>query len=76
MLENESAKHGFEATIIMCGSVANEDASLGFTHTTGGAITFFKTRCCANSTTMIGHLKSHVFNHVSLKTVKEAFGDE
>ncbi|KAG6369351.1 hypothetical protein JVT61DRAFT_14993 [Boletus reticuloceps] len=76
VLKSESAKYGFEAAIVMCGSVVNEDALLGFTHTMGGATTFFETRCCANSNTMIGHLKSHVYNHVSLETVKETFGDK
>ena len=36
-MESESAKHGFESVLVMCGSVMNEDASLGFMHTTGGA---------------------------------------
>ncbi|KAI9453753.1 hypothetical protein HD554DRAFT_2179297, partial [Boletus coccyginus] len=76
MFESESAKHRFEAAIVMCGSVVNEDASLGFMHTTGGATTFFETRCRANSNMMIGHLKSHVYNHVSVETVKEAFDAE
>ncbi|KAI9573729.1 hypothetical protein HD554DRAFT_2167298 [Boletus coccyginus] len=75
MFESESAKHGFKAAIVMCDSIVNEDASLDFTHTTGGTTTFFETRCHANSNMMIRHLKSHVYNHVSVETVKEAFDD-
>jgi len=36
-VEGAAAKHGFEAALVMCGKVVNEDASLGFTHTTAGA---------------------------------------
>ena len=36
-LEGVSAKHGFEAALVMCGKVVNEDTSLGFVHTTAGA---------------------------------------
>ena len=36
-LEGVSAKYGFEAALVMCGKVVNEDTSLGFAHTTAGA---------------------------------------
>lgn len=36
-LEMTAAKHGFEAALVMCGKTVNEDASLGFAHTTAGA---------------------------------------
>ena len=36
-VEGAAAKHGFEAALVICGNVVNEDASLGFTHTTTGA---------------------------------------
>ena len=36
-VEGAAAKHGFEAVLVMCGKVVNEDVSLGFTHTTAGA---------------------------------------
>jgi len=36
-VEGAAAKHGFEAALVMCGKVVNEDASLGFAHTTAGA---------------------------------------
>ena len=36
-LEGAAVKHGFEAAVVMCGKVVNEDASLAFTHTTARA---------------------------------------
>ncbi|KIM55143.1 hypothetical protein SCLCIDRAFT_88388, partial [Scleroderma citrinum Foug A] len=60
LLEGAAAKHGFEAALVMCGKVINEDASLGFIHTTAGAKRFFETRCWADEHAMIGHLKAHV----------------
>jgi len=36
-VEGTATKHGFEAALVMCGKVVNEDASLGFAHTTAGA---------------------------------------
>ena len=36
-VEGTAAKHGFEAALVMCGKVVNEDVSLGFAHTTAGA---------------------------------------
>ncbi|KIM50669.1 hypothetical protein SCLCIDRAFT_79870, partial [Scleroderma citrinum Foug A] len=36
-LEGASAKHGFEMALVMCSKVVNEDASLGFIHSTAGA---------------------------------------
>ena len=32
-----TAQHGFETALVMCGNVVNEDASLGFAHTTSRA---------------------------------------
>ncbi|KIM68033.1 hypothetical protein SCLCIDRAFT_85680, partial [Scleroderma citrinum Foug A] len=34
LVKGAAAKHGFEVALVMCGKVINEDASLGFTHTT------------------------------------------
>ncbi|KIK79745.1 hypothetical protein PAXRUDRAFT_160449, partial [Paxillus rubicundulus Ve08.2h10] len=53
-------KHGFQAAVIMCGNAVNEDASLGFAHTTPGATEYFETRCRTDENGMIGNLKSHV----------------
>ena len=36
-VEGAATKYGFEAALVMCGKVVNEDASLGFAHTTAGA---------------------------------------
>ena len=36
-LKGASAKHGFETALVMCSKVVNEDASLGFIHSTAGA---------------------------------------
>ncbi|KAF8131916.1 hypothetical protein EV363DRAFT_1164439, partial [Boletus edulis] len=75
-LDAAAAKHGFEAALVMCGKTVNEDALLGFVHTTAGAkkvcisrflnslsfttLQFFDTRCRADEHTIIGHLKAHV----------------
>ncbi|KAF8430676.1 hypothetical protein L210DRAFT_838085, partial [Boletus edulis BED1] len=37
LLDAAAAKHGFEAALVMCGKTVNEDALLGFVHTTAGA---------------------------------------
>ncbi|KIM59855.1 hypothetical protein SCLCIDRAFT_125380 [Scleroderma citrinum Foug A] len=60
LVEGAAAKHGFEAVLVMCGKVVNEDVSLGFTHTTAGVKKFFETWCRSNEHAMIGHLKAHV----------------
>ncbi|KAG9310684.1 hypothetical protein JVU11DRAFT_9276 [Chiua virens] len=75
ILEGAAGKHGFETAIVMCGKVVNEDHSLGFVHTTAGAKKFFETRCRADDDKIIGHLKAHVYNTVSLETVDESFAD-
>ena len=36
-VKGAAAKHGFEAVLVMCGKVINEDVLLGFTHTTARA---------------------------------------
>ncbi|KAH0832247.1 hypothetical protein J3R83DRAFT_13221, partial [Lanmaoa asiatica] len=76
LLDATAAKYGFEAAIVMCGNTVNEDGSLAFVHTTATANNFFETRCHADNDAIIGHLKSHVYNNVSLDVVAEAFGDE
>ncbi|KIJ20751.1 hypothetical protein PAXINDRAFT_152556 [Paxillus involutus ATCC 200175] len=37
LVDARATKHGFQAAVIMCGNTVNEDASLGFAHTTPGA---------------------------------------
>ncbi|KAI9568681.1 hypothetical protein HD554DRAFT_2038682 [Boletus coccyginus] len=59
----------------MCGKVVNEDASLRFTHMTAGAKKFFEMHCQADKNTIIGHLKVHVYNHISLEIVNDVFGE-
>ncbi|KIJ65252.1 hypothetical protein HYDPIDRAFT_27972, partial [Hydnomerulius pinastri MD-312] len=75
LLKGAAAKHGFEAALVMCGKVVNEDASLGFAHTTAGATQFYETRCRSDPNTMIGHLKAHIYNTVSLELVSDTFDD-
>ncbi|KIK80789.1 hypothetical protein PAXRUDRAFT_36081 [Paxillus rubicundulus Ve08.2h10] len=60
LLKGAAAQHGFEAALVMCGNIVNEDASLGFVHETDGASKFYETRSRADGNTMIGNLKSHV----------------
>ncbi|KAF8429926.1 hypothetical protein L210DRAFT_3651902 [Boletus edulis BED1] len=75
LLEMASAKHGFESAVVMCGNTVNQDTSLGFTHESPGAKNFFKVRCRADENTVMGHLKAHVYNEVSLELVNEEFPD-
>ncbi|KAH0826215.1 hypothetical protein J3R83DRAFT_5664, partial [Lanmaoa asiatica] len=75
LLDAAAAKYGFEAALVMCSNTVNEDVSLAFVHTTGAANNFFETRCRADKDAIIGHLKSHVYNTVSLEIVNDAFGD-
>ncbi|KAF8835146.1 hypothetical protein BDN67DRAFT_984806 [Paxillus ammoniavirescens] len=76
LLEGAVAQHGFEAALVMCGNIVNEDASLGFVHETAGALKFYETRSRADGNTMIRHLKSHIYNNVSLNAVSEAFNSD
>ncbi|KAG1873296.1 hypothetical protein C8R48DRAFT_669895 [Suillus tomentosus] len=75
LLESGSARFGFEAAIVLCGKVVNEDGSLGHCYNTPGAAGFWETRCRASDDAMIGHLKAHVYNGTSLSLVNEAFPD-
>ncbi|KAG9309295.1 hypothetical protein JVU11DRAFT_10782 [Chiua virens] len=76
ILDIAAAKHGFQAAIVMCGNIVNEDMSLAFQHTTRGAIGFWGSQCRAHPETMIGHLKAHVYDDASSRIVEEAFKDE
>ncbi|KIK77254.1 hypothetical protein PAXRUDRAFT_167418, partial [Paxillus rubicundulus Ve08.2h10] len=60
LIKGAAAKHRFEAALVMCGKIINEDVSLGFAHTTAGATNFFETHCRSDVNTMIGHLKVHI----------------
>ncbi|KIK47676.1 hypothetical protein CY34DRAFT_64789, partial [Suillus luteus UH-Slu-Lm8-n1] len=60
MLDSSAARFGFEAAVVLCGKVVNQDASLGHVHTTPSAGGFFETRCRANDDTIITHIKAHV----------------
>lgn len=74
-VKGAAAKYGFEAALVMCGKVVNEDVSLGFAHTTAGekkvrfnswtvlilnCLQFFETCCQSDEHAMIGHLKVHI----------------
>ncbi|KAH0833422.1 hypothetical protein J3R83DRAFT_12535 [Lanmaoa asiatica] len=76
ILDTAAAKHGFQAAIVMCGNIVDEDTSLAFQHTTRGAIGFWMTRCHAHPTAIVGHLKAHVYDDASLRIVDDAFKDE
>ncbi|KAF9222815.1 hypothetical protein BS17DRAFT_767572 [Gyrodon lividus] len=81
MLDTATAKYGFEAMLVMCSNIVNEDSSLGHAHATTGAtkashtplVKFWETRCRANPDTIIGHFKVHIYNVVSLDVVSKAF---
>ncbi|KAG1881253.1 hypothetical protein F4604DRAFT_1678839 [Suillus subluteus] len=75
ILDSASIKSGFEAAIVLCGKVVNEDGSLGHSYNTPGAAGFWETRCRASDDAIIGHLKAHVYNGSSLAAVDEAFND-
>ncbi|KAG1845931.1 hypothetical protein C8R48DRAFT_779676 [Suillus tomentosus] len=72
-VDTAAAKHGFEAVFIICGKVVNQDASLGYIHETPGAESFWQTRCRTDEDAMIGHLKAHVYNLVSLAVVEDTY---
>ncbi|KAG1837545.1 hypothetical protein F4604DRAFT_1601313, partial [Suillus subluteus] len=71
LLDLATAKHGFEAALLMCGKVVNQDASIGYIHTTPGAEEFWASRCRADENTMVGHFKAHVPNNVDWKTLAD-----
>ncbi|KAG1779251.1 hypothetical protein EV702DRAFT_1195228 [Suillus placidus] len=71
-LESASIKSGFEAAIVLCGKVVNEDGSLGYSYNTPGAAGFWETQCHASDDAII---KAHVYNSTSLAAVDEAFDD-
>ncbi|KAG1897302.1 uncharacterized protein F5891DRAFT_1192000 [Suillus fuscotomentosus] len=76
ILDSASAKCGFEAAVVLCGKVVNEDGSLGHSYSMPGAAGFWQTRCRASDDAIIGHLKAHVYNNTSLATVDEVFHDD
>ncbi|KAG2157709.1 uncharacterized protein EDB93DRAFT_1246765 [Suillus bovinus] len=75
ILESASIKSGFEAAIVLCGKVVNEDGLLSYSYNTPGAAGFWETRCRASNDAIIGHLKAHMYNRTSLAAVDEAFDD-
>ncbi|KAG1724159.1 uncharacterized protein EDB91DRAFT_1255376 [Suillus paluster] len=72
-LQSCSARFGFEAAVVLCGKVVNEDGSLGHSYSTPGAAGFWEMQCCASDDAIISHLKAHVYNTTSLSAVEEAF---
>ncbi|KAG2737950.1 hypothetical protein P692DRAFT_20759986 [Suillus brevipes Sb2] len=60
ILDSSAARFGFEAAVVLCGKIVNQDASLGHVHTTPGAGGFFEIRCRANDDTIVAHIKAHV----------------
>ncbi|KAG1840034.1 hypothetical protein C8R48DRAFT_679693, partial [Suillus tomentosus] len=75
ILESAAVKFGFEAAVVLCGKVVNEDGSLGHSYNTPGAVGFWETRCRASDDAIVGHLKAHVYNSTSLTAVDDAFND-
>ncbi|KAG1882370.1 hypothetical protein F4604DRAFT_1537412, partial [Suillus subluteus] len=76
LMDTGVARFGFEAALVACGKVINQDGSLGMAHTTSGAADFWLSRCKADEDTIIGHLKVQVYNLASLAVVEEAFEDD
>ncbi|KAG0695711.1 hypothetical protein DFH29DRAFT_256122 [Suillus ampliporus] len=76
MMDAGAARYGYEAALVACGKVVNQDGSLGMAHTMPGAAGFWMLRCKADEDTIIGHLKAQVYNLASLAIVEEAFEDE
>ncbi|KAG1904934.1 uncharacterized protein F5891DRAFT_1183575 [Suillus fuscotomentosus] len=75
LLDLATAKHGFEAALLMCGKVVNQDASIGYIHMTPGAEEFWASRCRADDNTMVGHFKAHVYHLASLAVVEDVYGE-
>ncbi|KAG2104681.1 uncharacterized protein F5147DRAFT_545195, partial [Suillus discolor] len=73
ILDGAAARQGFEAALVMCGNIVNEDSSLGHVHMTPSAGGFFEKRCRASNDAIIGHMKAHVYNTTSLAAVEQAF---
>ncbi|KAG2126327.1 uncharacterized protein EDB93DRAFT_1109721 [Suillus bovinus] len=73
MLDSASMRFGFEAAVVFCGNIINQDASLDHVHTTQSAAGVFEMHCHANDDTIIGHLKAHAFNATSLSVVEDTF---
>ncbi|KAG2364621.1 hypothetical protein BDR07DRAFT_1482240 [Suillus spraguei] len=76
LMDIGSAHFGFEAALVACGKVVNQDRSLGMAHTTSGANGFWLSCCKADKDTIISHLKAQVYNIASLTVFDEAFQDE
>ncbi|KAG2056555.1 hypothetical protein BDR06DRAFT_969939 [Suillus hirtellus] len=73
ILKSGSAMFGFEAAIMLCGKVVNEDGSLSHFYHTPDATGFWETQCHASDDVIISHLKAHMYNTTSLSVVHEAF---
>ncbi|KAG1719201.1 uncharacterized protein EDB91DRAFT_1065808, partial [Suillus paluster] len=73
ILDGAAARQGFEAALVMCGNIVNEDSSLGHVHMTPSAGGFFEKHCQASDDAIIGHMKAHVYNTTSLTAVEQAF---
>ncbi|KAG1845045.1 hypothetical protein C8R48DRAFT_579945, partial [Suillus tomentosus] len=73
ILDGAAARQGFEAALVMCGNIVNEDSSLSHIHMTPGTGGFFEKRCRASDDAIIGHMKAHVYNTTSLAAVEQAF---
>ncbi|KAG2074971.1 hypothetical protein BDR04DRAFT_1150791 [Suillus decipiens] len=71
LLDLATTKHGFEAALLMCRKAMNQDASIGYIHTTSGAEEFLASHCCANEDTMVGHFQAHA----SLAVIEDIYGE-
>ncbi|KAH7905363.1 hypothetical protein BJ138DRAFT_1230325 [Hygrophoropsis aurantiaca] len=72
LLEFAETRFGFMGLLLMCGSVVNQDASLGKLYTSQGLQDFFPVRFLVNTDEVLGHAKAHVYNHISLKVAQES----
>ncbi|KAG2117887.1 uncharacterized protein F5147DRAFT_648325 [Suillus discolor] len=67
ILDKAAARQGFEAALIMCSNIVNENASLGHVHTMPSAGGISTTYLQTSDHAIIGHMKAHAF--------KDAKGD-
>ncbi|KAH7902966.1 hypothetical protein BJ138DRAFT_1131544, partial [Hygrophoropsis aurantiaca] len=71
LLEYAETRCGFLGILLMCGSVVNQDASLGELYTARGLEDFFPVRFLVDADEVVGHAKAHAYHQVSLKIAHE-----
>ncbi|KAG1723674.1 uncharacterized protein EDB91DRAFT_1087746 [Suillus paluster] len=73
VMDGGAAQFRFEAALVACGKVINQDGGLSLAHTTAGAAGFWLLHCKTDNDTIIRHLKAQVYNSMSLAIVEETF---